>query len=373
MRHRPLLLALLIVLLSLAAIDVAVIGRSADRPNIAGPATTPTSTSSSAAVPRSSAGALGLRVEGNHLVDGAGKPIRLLGVNRSGTEYSCIDGNGLFDGPNDDPSVAAIAAWHANAVRVPLNEDCWLAINGVKPAYAGPNYQGAIVDYVKLLHQHNLYAILDLHWNAPAHTRASQQQPMPDADHAPAFWQSVAATFKDDPAVVFDLYNEPHDVDWSCWRNGCGSPGWQTAGMQNLVDVVRRAGARQPIMLAGIDWANDLSQWLQYMPSDPAHALVASFHLYDSNPCRDSSCWSSTLLPVARRVPLVTGEVGEADCSHAFIDSYMTFADLHQISYMAWVWDTWGCGGRGIALISSYDGTPTTYGVGVRSHLLLIN
>jgi endoglucanase len=311
----------------------------------------------------------GLRVSGNHLLNGAGRPIRLLGVNRSGTEYSCMDGNGFFDGPNDDPSVAAIASWHANAVRVPLNEDCWLGINAVKPAYAGTNYQGAIVTYVNLLHQHNLYAILDLHWNAPGSQRATGQQPMADADHAPAFWQSVAATFKNDPAVVFDLYNEPYHVDWSCWLNGCSSPGWQTAGMQTLVNAVRGAGANQPIMLGGVDWANDLSQWLQYMPNDPAHALVASFHLYDSNPCRDSSCWSSTLLPVARRVPLVTGEVGEADCGHAFIDSYMTFADLHQISYMAWVWDTWGCGGRGIALISSYDGTPTNYGIGVRSHL----
>jgi hypothetical protein len=373
MRHRRLPLALLIGSLSVAAISLALISRPGDALNVAGRSTASAPTLTSAQSPRASPGALALRVDGNHLVDGAGRPIRLLGVNRSGTEYSCIDGNGIFDGPNDDPSVAAIASWHANAVRVPLNEDCWLAINGVKPVYAGATYQSAIVGYVNLLHQHNLYVILDLHWNAPGRTLAKEQQPMPDADHAPAFWQSVATTFKNDPAVVFDLYNEPHNVDWSCWLNGCASPGWQAAGMQNLVTVVRGAGANQPIMLSGVDWANDLSQWLQYMPNDPAHALIASFHLYDSNLCSDSSCWSSTLLPVARRVPVVTGEVGEADCGHEFIDTYMSFADLHQISYLAWVWDTWGCGGRGIALISSYDGTPTNYGVGFRGHLLGIH
>jgi endoglucanase len=373
MRHRRLPLALLIGSLSVAAISLALISRPGDALNVAGRSTASAPTLTSAQSPRASPGALALRVDGNHLVDGAGRPIRLLGVNRSGTEYSCIDGNGIFDGPNDDASVAAIASWHANAVRVPLNEDCWLAINGVKPVYAGATYQSAIVGYVNLLHQHNLYVILDLHWNAPGRTLAKEQQPMPDADHAPAFWQSVATTFKNDPAVVFDLYNEPHNVDWSCWLNGCASPGWQAAGMQNLVTVVRGAGANQPIMLSGVDWANDLSQWLQYMPNDPAHALIASFHLYDSNLCSDSSCWSSTLLPVARRVPVVTGEVGEADCGHEFIDTYMSFADLHQISYLAWVWDTWGCGGRGIALISSYDGTPTNYGVGFRGHLLGIH
>ncbi len=97
----------------------------------------------------------------------------LAGVNRSGTEYACIQGWGIFDGPNDATSVAAMAAWHVNAVRIPLNEDCWLDINGVNPAYAGSSYQSAVQSYVKLLHQYGLYAILDLHWNAPGTTRAT--------------------------------------------------------------------------------------------------------------------------------------------------------------------------------------------------------
>ena len=61
---------------------------------------------------------------------------------------------------------------------------------------------------------------------------------MADLDHAPAFWSSVARAFKDDHALVFDLYNEPHDIDWKCWRDGCMLPeGWRTAGMQRLVDL----------------------------------------------------------------------------------------------------------------------------------------
>jgi hypothetical protein len=35
-----------------------------------------------------------------------------------------------------------------NVVRIPLNEDCWLGINGVNPAYGGYNYQKAIGDFV---------------------------------------------------------------------------------------------------------------------------------------------------------------------------------------------------------------------------------
>src|SRR5215470_8869578 len=87
------------------------------------------------------AATLAVQVSGNHLVDQNGTPVRLLGVNRSGAEYACAQGWGIFDGPSDATSIAAIAAWHVNAVRVPLNEDCWLGINGVNPSYGGVNYR----------------------------------------------------------------------------------------------------------------------------------------------------------------------------------------------------------------------------------------
>src|SRR5215213_8255617 len=93
----------------------------------------------------------GLHVVGNQIRHGAGHPVRLLGVNRSGTEYACIQGWGIFDGPADAASLQPIVAWRANAVRVPLNEDCWLAINGVPTAYSGANYQAAIASYVAAL------------------------------------------------------------------------------------------------------------------------------------------------------------------------------------------------------------------------------
>src|SRR6266487_7024787 len=63
-----------------------------------------------------------VHVQGNRLVDAAGRAVRLRGVDRSGAEYACAQGWGMFDGPVDSAAVAAIASWHATAVRVPLNE-----------------------------------------------------------------------------------------------------------------------------------------------------------------------------------------------------------------------------------------------------------
>src|SRR5262249_2028508 len=145
-------------------------------------------------------------------------------------------------------SVQTMAAWKINAVRVPLNEDCWLAINGINSAYSGATYQQAIVNYVNLLNSNGLIAIVELHWSAPGTTQATGQNPMPDSDHSPAFGQSVANTLKSNSWVMFDLFNEPYPdnnsdtaAGWTCWKNGgtCSGVSYQVAGMQTLVTTVR--------------------------------------------------------------------------------------------------------------------------------------
>ncbi len=310
---------------------------------------------------------LAVRVVDNQLANSGGKPIRLLGVNRSGAEYVCIQGRGFIDGPADRRAIAAMTSWRINAVRIPLNEDCWLGINGAPVRYSGARYRAAIRAYVARLHQAGLYVILDLHWNAPGRARATGQEPMADLDHASAFWSSVARAFKADPAVVFDLYNEPHDISWQCWRDGCVLPeGWRTAGMQALVDAVRSTGASQPIIASGLNWGNDLSSWLQYRPRDPANQLVAGFHDYNFVECITVACWNEKVGPVARSVPVVTTELGEDDCSHAFIDRFMSWADSAGVSYLGWSWNPSAC----TALITSWDGQPSAYGQGLRTHLI---
>ena len=332
-------------------------------------------------------GPVSVRIQGNHLVNAAGATIRLLGVSRSGTEYMCVKGNAIFDGPSDAASIAAIAGWHTDAVRIPLNEDCWLGINGVNPSWSGAAYQQAIHQYVASLHAAGLAAVLDLHWAAPGSTLATAQLPMADADHAPAFWSSVAQSFRTDPGMVFDLYNEPFldtsdaqtSDPWTCWRDGCtvnagngiGAP-WRSAGMQQLVDAVRGAGATQPVLLGGLRWANDLTGWPAHRPSDPAGQTAAGFHLYNFNQCVTSVCWDSQIAPVAAAVPVVTGELGENDCAHGFIDGYMPWADAHGVSYLGWAWNSdFNCN-SGPGLVSDYNGTPTGFGAGLRDHLAAV-
>ncbi|MFD8302894.1 cellulose binding domain-containing protein [Streptomyces sp. NPDC059690] len=332
-----------------------------------------------------------LHVSGNKLVDASGATRRLLGVNRSGGEFMCVQGYGIWDGPVDDAAVKAIADWKANAVRIPLNEECWLGLSHIKSEYGGADYINAVKDLVARVEAHGMTPIVELHWTYGQYTgnsagcsdvHATCQKPMPDARYTPSFWSSVANTFKGDQAVAFDLFNEPYPdratstttQAWQCWRDGgtCPGIGYQVAGMQDLVDAVRATGARNVLLAGGLAYSNDLSRWLTYKPVDPAGNLVAAYHGYNFNTCASESCWNSTLAPVAAQVPLVAGEIGENTCSHGFIDRAMKWFDDHNLSYLGWTWNTWDCS-SGPSLISNYDGTPTSYGIGLRDHLRAIN
>lgn len=309
-----------------------------------------------------------LHVDGNQLADARGEPLRLLGVNRSGTEYACVQGWGVFDGPTHGSAIEVMKSWRINAVRIPLNEHCWLGTDGTPARYGGRRYRAKIRAFVRRLHRAGMYVVLDLHWSAPGTEKAGKQQPMADLDHAPDFWRSVARTFKHDPSVAFDLYNEPHGVSWTCWRDGCLLPeGWRTAGMQTLVDAVRSTGARQPVIATGIDFGTNLSSWLEYRPHDPADQLVAGFHVYDFTHCNSPDCWTSTIEPVARQVPVVASEVGQKDCLDRFLDRFTGWADSAGLSYLGWNWSPHGCDAP--SLIKSWDGQPTASGRLLRTRL----
>ena len=376
MRRAPSVLAVAICLSAVSCTAASAdLVTSAER---AAPAVPPASTTGSAPA--------GLHVDGKRLVNSAGEAVVLRGVNRAGTEYKCVGGGippggGIFDGPVDDASIAAIKSWRANAVRIGLNEDCWLGINGVAGEYAGASYQHAIADYVSLLKANGVYAILELHWSAPGTTLAYGQQPMPDLDHSATFWSQVADAFKSDTAVIFDLFNEPYPDDgvdsaaaWSCWRDGgrCRGVPFEAAGMQLLVDVVRATGASNVIALGGLRWSNYLSEWLAYRPSDPLNNLVAAWHAYDFNTCSTVSCYAGDVAKVAAKVPVIALEIGTDSCDAGFMNSLMQWLDAHEIGYLAWTWNagSWFspvC--SEITLISDYSGTPTVYGQIYKTHL----
>jgi fibronectin type 3 domain-containing protein len=321
----------------------------------------------------------GLHVSGNQILNSQNQAVALHGVNKSGTEYMCVGGPLVFDGPSDANSVAVLQSWAINIVRLPINEDCWLGINGA--AVGGTAYQNAIIAYVNLLTAANISTIIELSIVAPGTTLASPQTPMPDADHASAFWTSAANTFKVNSSVIFDLFNEPYPdsnqdtaAAWACLKNGGTCPGvpYQAASMQSLVNAIRATGSTNVIMSPGVQYTNVLDQWLANKPTDASGNLVASWHSYANQVCGTQTCWDSMVKPVLQSVPLIAGEIGEGDCQDIYINPLMTYLDANGGNYLAWAWDTYSCTGFP-SLISDYNGTPTAFGLGYRDHLLILD
>ena len=353
-------------------------------------------------------GAPELGVTGNRLTDRNGAPRRLLGVNRSGGEFMCVQGHGFFDGPVDDASVRAIADWKANTVRIPLNEECWLGHDNVKPEYRGAAYVDAVKGLVDRVLAHGMTPVVELHWTYGQYTgnsagcsdvHATCQKPMPNARYTPAFWTSVANTFKHDRRIVFDLFNEPYPdratttaaQAWTCWRDGgssCSvkvaegyvetSTAYTAVGMQTLVNTVRATGAENVLMVGGLGLSGDLSHWLAYKPTDPEGNIVASWHQYNFATCTSEQCWEDEVGPVMDQVPLIVGEFGMADhfgasCDTNYLDRLWAFVEGKQQGYMAWNFNTWpgtcGTADFNIGLITDEAGTPSDYGSQYRNHL----
>jgi hypothetical protein len=338
-----------------------------------------------------------LSVKGDQILAGS-SPARLVGVNFDGSEFACFNGEGVFDGgaPGDAASVQALKSWDVSLIRLPLNEDCWLGINGMPAAYSGANYQAAIEQFVTELNQAGIYVDLDLHNVAPGTTQSTSDLPMPDLDHAPAFWTSVATAFRGNDDVLFDLYNEPTVPAWTCWLEGssapnanpCPSVDFAVAGMQTLVNAVRSTGSTAPILLPGLFYGNDIAQIPDYLPKDPYHQLVADAHVYGppgSQPCSTPACFASTYTAILKgagghkAMPIIADETGEdyedptKDCSTRIVEPMYDWFDQHGIGYASWVWNAGYPSSDCMRLISSPDGTVNPddpYAAFVHQHLV---
>ncbi|CAM3789280.1 glycoside hydrolase family 5 protein [Nocardioides marinus] len=279
-----------------------------------------------------------------------------------------------------------IASWGVDTVRLPLNQDCWL---GTRSAPVSDDfvertplgYRGAVDRFVRALNAEGLVVVLDLHSRKRIGSAGFGSTAMPDSESL-AFWRSVAAQYSASPSVLFDAFSAPHSRDdvrgapvfelgWRCWsQGGCevpveddrtqtkpGRATYEALGMADLVAAIRRAGAEQPILLSGLDGANDLRAWADSVPDDDQ--LVAAFHAYDTAAC-GPACWERVLAPLADRVPVLTTELGAEDPTDGWVADYLRFAQEHDIGSLLWVWAELPA--DPMALVSDLDGTPTPWG-----------
>jgi endoglucanase len=281
-----------------------------------------------------SAGLPALLTRGNRILRADNlEPILLRGVNRSGLEYSEPGATGFLAGAqiDQDEIGVIVRGWHANVLRLPFNQD-W-CLNG-RGAHCAEAYLASLDQVIAWAAALGAYTILDLQWLDletaygttfdPIQGRTTNHVPPTPNQQTIELWRILAARYRNEPAVLFDLLNEPHDaldddpypikridangrVSNSTHRRVSATDWvrWATV----LTTEIRKIRPDGLILVSGTDWAFDLSGiWID------APNIVYSTHIY---PNRSTFVWRKAI-GQHRKLPIFIGEWGgtERDLAH---------------------------------------------------------
>lgn len=320
-----------------------------------------------------------LATAGNQIVErDGGSPVLLKGVNRSGLEYSSGSGGTLVAAGLTEVQLRHIIThWQANVIRLPFNQD-W-ALNGCN-GQSAEAYLTAIDQVIDWAASLGAYTLLDLQWldaTTPygylSDGSANFVAPLPNRKTL-EMWPILASRYRDEPAVLFDLFNEPHnrlenDENPLCLIASTGEPydsdksevraeewlPWAT----KLVGVIRAVHPTSLIWVAGVDWAYDLRGVELEEPG-----IVYSAHVY---PNRLRWHWRSRFGYVGADRPLFLGEWGGGSGDLEWAERLLAFIADKSCGWTAW---SWADHPRLVENAQRGDHTPTLFGALVKRALV---
>lgn len=181
------------------------------------------------------AGAGWFSTAGNQIVDDAGAPVKIAGVNWFGFEGTNMSPNGLWTRGYQEMMDQMLAEGF-NTIRLPFSSDMLHATTPALGIDAAKNPDLVGLTPIEVMDRIVAYAgeiglriILD-HHRSDAGAGTSANGLWYDAQHTEAQWiadwQMLAARYADQPAVIgADLHNEPYNGSWG----GGGANDWARA------------------------------------------------------------------------------------------------------------------------------------------------
>jgi hypothetical protein len=244
---------------------------------------------------------LRLATSGRHIVEAAtGKPLLLRGMNVSGMEYSHLP----YAGMDPDELRLVVEGWNCDIIRIPF----------VQSRVSEPEYVEELKQVVNWLWDLGAFTILDLQWLS----KESGVPPEPDLDSI-ACWDNLARSFNNQPHVIFDLLNEPHDVPLERWLE------WAYL----LTDTVRASDPERVVMVGGMDWAYDLRGVHLEVPN-----VIYSTHVYRNKGQQWHECFGHK----TANFPVFAGEFGGHDEDIHWGRQLLDYFDQRQMGWTAWSW-----------------------------------
>jgi endoglucanase len=164
-----------------------------------------------------------------------------------------------------------------------------------------------------------MYTLLDLQWlqaDTPYGPNRQFIAPLPDAESA-VLWRMLAERYRDEPAVLFDLYTEPHDCTAATWSEHA----------QRLADAVWQGAPEAVVFVAGTHWAYDLRD-----VSVTGPAVVYSTHIYRNK----GSDWEAAFGYRAAHEAVFAGEWGGRGADRSWGARLLAAMDDWSMGWCAW-------------------------------------
>jgi len=298
--------------------------------------------------------------DGRRLVDGAGRPLVLKGVNLGGAflwegwiwggplsllklpdhaeghirealvalvgpEATRELADAVYDRMAGDADFEAIAAHGFNVVRVPLNHRLLDAPGGF----------GVLDRVIARAEAHGVYVVLDLHSAPGGQSRYFVADPEATSlwsseaaeEKTVALWRALAERYRDRAIVAgYDLLNEPNPPSGEAL----------VALYQRILSAIRSVDGKHLVFLEGAKFAQDFSMFSRPLDDNQAY----SFHLYTwfgGDPATKVKRYAA--IAARDALPLWCGEFGENDVPA--IRAQLAVFDEPSAFVAGWAFWTW--------------------------------
>ena len=304
-----LLTAILLIVVIVFAVLIVKQGGITGITGIGGNTSTPAASSSSTSTTTHPATGI-LHVQGTRIVDATGQPVILRG-GQIESPFNNIKGWGgskqVSATLNSKTFQVMAQVWKMNVLRLPTS-------NWIYAKYTA-NYLSELDQVVQEANAAGLYVVLDLHDDAKSGSPYGSNANLPKTEDI-AYWSAIAAHFKNNPMVMYDVYNEPQYTSWDTWTNGGTNVGGaQVVSMQALVNAIRSAGGQQIIVVepgaAGHQAGTTAESggWTNFPIADAIKDsnVIYSLHVY-SNIAQSTQQQDAKWGPILNKYPLFYGE-----------------------------------------------------------------
>ena len=250
------------------------------------------------------------------IVDQYGKPFQMRGASTHGVQwFPEYINKGAMQTLRDE--------WGVNLLRMA----CYVTQYNGYTNGGQSLIDSKIVEGVQAAKELGMYVIVDWHIH--------EENPHTTKSVAEQFFKKYATMYKDYDNVIFEICNEPTNVQWYTGGNDLYSY------CKDIAGIIRDCGSKALIVCGTNNWSQDVEDVAKKpLKDDGFEDIMYTFHFYSGTHYEDKR--QKVRTAVAAGTPIFVTEFGICDASGnggydtANADEWIEFLDSMNISYACW-------------------------------------